>query len=222
MRKINEYPKTKVELERAEQLAALVYPKEIDFKRLKADLDADKSTWRSGRKAQRKSAWAMWASWLALALAYAKKPKAAAKFRKRCKKAGVSANANTSIEALIGKWMSKGSRALMHKYSLAVRGAIILGITPEELRSGKHGKVPLTLKYLIDAFKGSLAKKASSKVAKPQIAWARQALDCFPEISGAEKPFVLLLKTISGVTTATYVTNKIKVVKHHLAATHDD
>ncbi|MEK9826503.1 MAG: hypothetical protein VW395_09570, partial [Methylotenera sp.] len=192
-----EFPKSEKEQQQANKLAAKVYPNSVDIKKLKKDLAEDRKTWQRRKSAKRKSEWAMWASWLALALAYAKKPSAAAKFRAACKKAGISANANTSIEALIGKKHFSGSRALIHKHSLAVRGAIVLGITPDALRTGKHGVLPLTLRFLINGLKSTVQDAPSLKVNKPAITWNANVVERFDEVAVRGAMFVLLLKQSS-------------------------
>jgi len=202
MRKNSDYldiPISPEEDIKAQQLASEVLAEVVDLNGLEEELQGLVKGWRGEKRRADKAFWVMMGKALELRLALRADPDGLTKLKEKCVQAGVKFSAITPMETLIVKLWLQCGRALAYKYSAALRGAVILGITPEWLsdrRFSNDSKQRVTIKVLIEAlFQGrSEVTEREVKRSLPRLKWDNKAVERFEKISHRAPKLIFLVE----------------------------
>lgn len=186
----------------AEKLATLIFPGEVNVDEVAAEARNWVAILRKKDKAAKRALWNMLGGTMRYGLAVRVNPAHLDVLKKKCKKAGISFTKDTPPETLVVKFLIGGSRSLAYKYSAAIRGAILLGLMPEELadRQSNDPKADrLTLKYLIKVLLDSQDKKdgGADERKAPILLWTEKARERFVKVS-SNAPRLACLVTQTG------------------------
>ncbi|HEX7025751.1 MAG TPA: hypothetical protein VF268_00775 [Gammaproteobacteria bacterium] len=210
-----------VEIMAADNLATRVFPGKVNIEVIVAEARNCAAVWRKKDKAAKRALWKMLGAAMQYSLAVRTNPVHLDTLKKKCKKAGISFTKDTPTETLVVKFLFGCDRGLAHKYSAAIRGAILLELMPEGLADRQHSDPKadrLTLKYLIKVLLNSQDKKEgdgdSNKA--PSLLWTDKARERFAEVSSQTPRLVCLVKQTDDGYKVTNVVDNAEAVENFL------